>query len=335
MPRDIQLIGPAYADESLTFSAQDTVNWIPVPDESGMARSPLQLRGLPGLVALGESTSDLIILASPQSQDEGTAYSYTFTATGGTGPYTWLAVGGIVPPGLALDGSTGVLSGTLTKAGAYSFTIRVTDSLGAYAEGTFGVTVYAEGSEEGVPPSPPVSPPPTTADQLNNVTFTPSNGGWEDVGDSADSGGGADGWSLTNNGGRINPDQTAGRLFCRLNQSGTYIYQNTKTVNTVAGETVTASVWTRCTEQNAGIYYVGARLQTFIDADCTQLARTSYSPFVVFGGVNLTWQQLTVSLTVSNYVKFSLIVYGAPQGNVNGNTQIYFDDATWDAENID
>lgn len=58
MPRDIQLIGPAYADESLTFSAQDTVNWIPVPDESGMARSPLQLRGLPGYSAFGDAVAD-------------------------------------------------------------------------------------------------------------------------------------------------------------------------------------------------------------------------------------------------------------------------------------
>jgi len=50
--REIQLVGSAYADESLTFSAQDTVNWIPVPDESGQARSTIQLRGLPGLLPM-------------------------------------------------------------------------------------------------------------------------------------------------------------------------------------------------------------------------------------------------------------------------------------------
>ena len=33
--REIQLVGEAYKDESLTFSAQDTVNWLPEPDESG------------------------------------------------------------------------------------------------------------------------------------------------------------------------------------------------------------------------------------------------------------------------------------------------------------
>lgn len=47
--RKIQLVGEAYKDESLTFSAQDTVNWIPTPDESGQGRSNVILRGLPGL----------------------------------------------------------------------------------------------------------------------------------------------------------------------------------------------------------------------------------------------------------------------------------------------
>lgn len=50
--RQIQLIGGFYKDNSLTFSAQDTVNWLPVPDESSGARSPIKLRGVPGLRSL-------------------------------------------------------------------------------------------------------------------------------------------------------------------------------------------------------------------------------------------------------------------------------------------
>jgi hypothetical protein len=59
----------------------------------------------------------------------GAAYSEALTATGGTPPYGWSVAGGSLPPGLALDPTTGALTGTPTVAGAFSFTAQVTDSL--------------------------------------------------------------------------------------------------------------------------------------------------------------------------------------------------------------
>ena len=54
------------------------------------------------------------------------AYSYTFSASGGAGSYTWTSNG--LPPGLALT-SAGVLSGILNWGpGKYSFTLTATDS---------------------------------------------------------------------------------------------------------------------------------------------------------------------------------------------------------------
>lgn len=50
--REVNLIGGFYQAKSLTFSAQDTVNWLPVPSKSQAARSPIKLRGLPGLKPL-------------------------------------------------------------------------------------------------------------------------------------------------------------------------------------------------------------------------------------------------------------------------------------------
>jgi len=56
-----------------------------------------------------------------------TFYTTTLTATGGTAPFTW-SYTGILPAGLSLNSSTGVISGTPTTAGTWSFTVKVTDS---------------------------------------------------------------------------------------------------------------------------------------------------------------------------------------------------------------
>ena len=50
----------------------------------------------------------------------------TLVANGGTLPYTWSLAGGTLPTGLTLS-SSGVISGTPTAAGTFSFTVRVTD----------------------------------------------------------------------------------------------------------------------------------------------------------------------------------------------------------------
>ena len=47
--KEISLIGGFYRSKTLPWSAQDVVNWAPVPSRSGGTRSPLKLRGLPGL----------------------------------------------------------------------------------------------------------------------------------------------------------------------------------------------------------------------------------------------------------------------------------------------
>ena len=58
---------------------------------------------------------------------EGTAYTQTLTASGGTLPYTWSITSGSIPAGLTLS-SGGVISGTPTASGTYKITVAVSDS---------------------------------------------------------------------------------------------------------------------------------------------------------------------------------------------------------------
>jgi YVTN family beta-propeller protein len=64
----------------------------------------------------------------PTKATTRTAYSYTFTATGDPAP-TFHVSSGALPAGLSLDSSTGVLSGTPTKAGKATFTVTATNEV--------------------------------------------------------------------------------------------------------------------------------------------------------------------------------------------------------------
>ena len=70
----------------------------------------------------------------------GVAYSATLTASGGTAPYYWNVTAGALPAGLSLAVS-GVLSGTPTAPGSFSFTVQATDSAARQASKAFTVTV--------------------------------------------------------------------------------------------------------------------------------------------------------------------------------------------------
>jgi hypothetical protein len=55
-------------------------------------------------------------------------YSATLQASGGVLPYTWRIASGALPSGLALNPSSGTISGTPTKVANFSFTVEVSDS---------------------------------------------------------------------------------------------------------------------------------------------------------------------------------------------------------------
>jgi putative Ig domain-containing protein len=93
----------------------------------------------------GNPTPPEITSASPlTSATEGTAYSNTLTATGGTAPYTWSVSAGSLPGGLMLS-PAGALSGTPTATGTFSFTVKVTDAASATATASLQITINPAG----------------------------------------------------------------------------------------------------------------------------------------------------------------------------------------------
>lgn len=69
-----------------------------------------------------------------------TPYSQTLHASGGVGTYRWALNGGTLPSGLRLS-TTGIISGTPTRAGTFNFTVRATDAQGHFATKAYTVTI--------------------------------------------------------------------------------------------------------------------------------------------------------------------------------------------------
>jgi hypothetical protein len=111
----------------------------------------------------------------------GHPYSKTFMGQGGTGPYTFTVESGSLPPGLTLTPG-GLLSGTPTTEGSFSFTILATDVYGCTGKRnyTIGVkcstiTVNPEHLPNGAV-NHPYNRTITAAGAVGSVTFTVENG---------------------------------------------------------------------------------------------------------------------------------------------------------------
>ncbi|MBF0621638.1 MAG: putative Ig domain-containing protein, partial [Magnetococcales bacterium] len=71
---------------------------------------------------------------TPQVVPEGTQweeYAVTFEHEGGSPPYVWSVVEGVLPQGLTLNSNTGLLDGTFESCGVHNFSIGLRDSSNA------------------------------------------------------------------------------------------------------------------------------------------------------------------------------------------------------------
>jgi large repetitive protein len=81
--------------------------------------------------------------ASLPAGEVNVAYSQTLSANGGTGPYTWAVLNpALLPTGISLNSSTGVLSGTPSVATTANFVVQVTDASAGTATRALSIVVH-------------------------------------------------------------------------------------------------------------------------------------------------------------------------------------------------
>jgi hypothetical protein len=119
------------------------------------------------------SIAPLITSAAPPGGTVGVAYTYTGTATG-TGPITWSITTGTLPPGLTLNGATGVLSGTPTAAGTYNFTVQAAN--GTLPNATVNASIVIGAAVVLPTVSVAVSPASISANGASALQVTLTNG---------------------------------------------------------------------------------------------------------------------------------------------------------------
>jgi len=121
-------IDPTTRDSALDVKVPGAANtnttfYLHVLDWRGDARPDMQYElSVSGVVEPLSITTTLGAGAT-----RGVNYAQQFTTMGGTGAVTWLVSGGALPPGWALS-AAGLLSGTPTTDGTYTFAISARDS---------------------------------------------------------------------------------------------------------------------------------------------------------------------------------------------------------------
>jgi sugar lactone lactonase YvrE len=92
----------------------------------------------------GVMQGGVVLTSTPSADTEvGVNYSQTNVASGGSAPYTFSLSAGALPAGTNLNTTTGTVSGTPTTAGAFNYTILVTDANGGTASNVISGTIAA------------------------------------------------------------------------------------------------------------------------------------------------------------------------------------------------
>jgi hypothetical protein len=136
---------------------------ITVTDSLGASRSQQLFLNVGGIAVSPDILPALVV---------GDNYQVTFTASGGTGPYTYTLGDGTLPTGLSLSGG-GMLTGKPSASGWFQFTIAATDSTGNVGTQSFALYVPTVALPSSIPAAVVGSPyDETVTAQNGNGSYT-------------------------------------------------------------------------------------------------------------------------------------------------------------------
>ncbi len=245
------------------------------------------------VVTLGTSASitytynagPALLFPAPPGGEVGVTYSDQLTVTAGTSPFTWSVSSGSLPPGLTLGASTGLLSGTPTTAGTYSFTVKVTDSSGLTSTEPATVTII---------PGP-------------SMTFAAPPGGWTNT---------VYGYTLTESGGTApyTWSVSSGSLPAGISLSPAGTLSGTPTVTGTASFTVKVTDANNQSTTQATSITVAAGVSTTFAAPPTAVVNTAYSyTLTAAGGTTpYTWSVNTGTLPAGLTLSSAGVLSGTP-----------------------
>jgi hypothetical protein len=128
-------LAPAYADQRPTVTqlvAGQTVVITLLPFEVLVFDALPDPALLPPTITTASALPDGIL---------GALYNQTLQAAGGNGPYIWSVISNSVPAGLALDATSGTVTGTPTAAMTADFIVQVMDTNSRSATKPFSLTI--------------------------------------------------------------------------------------------------------------------------------------------------------------------------------------------------
>lgn len=111
-----------------TSNWEKTLGTDPGGELGGTYRQDLFVVELKKTTSVPPVTPVSITTTTLEAGVRGIFYSAGLAASGGRPPLTWSVASGTLPPGLLLNADTGVISGTPTNRGVWSFTVSALDS---------------------------------------------------------------------------------------------------------------------------------------------------------------------------------------------------------------
>jgi CSLREA domain-containing protein len=195
-PNDITLVDPALGplqDNGGRTFTQALLPGSPAIDTGGF--SPCELTDQRGLSRPQGADCDIgafelfpncpAITVNPATLpdgDPGVFYTQTIIASGGVAPFTFSITAGSLPTGLALNSTTGVISGVPTTVGIFTFTVTAFDANFCRGSRTYTVVIGNPCTGVTITLSPTSLPPGTLAQSYSQlVTATGGTGPYQYV----------------------------------------------------------------------------------------------------------------------------------------------------------